>query len=72
VFESIVEASEHMAHLRDTTYVPRTDHLAAYDAIYCEYLRLHDLLGGGGDEVMRNLLRIRDESVVAAFTRLRS
>lgn len=60
VFDSIVHASEQMAHLRGATYVPRTGHVAAYDALYGEYLRLHDLFGRGGDDVMRNLRRIRD------------
>ena len=66
VFDSIVEASERMAHLRDTTYAPHTEHLAAYDALYGEYLRLHDLFGRGADDVMQTLKRLRDKVVVAA------
>jgi L-ribulokinase len=66
VFDSIVEASEHMAHLRDATYVPRTEHLATYDALYGEYLRLHDLFGRGGDNVMRRLRSMRERAVVVA------
>jgi L-ribulokinase len=59
VFDSIVEASEHMAHLRATRYVPRAEHRETYDALYAEYVRLHDLFGRGGDDVMRTLKRLR-------------
>jgi hypothetical protein len=30
-----------------------------YDQLYLEYRRLHDLFGRGGDQVMRNLNRLR-------------
>lgn len=59
VYDSIVEASERMAHLSETTYVPTPEHREAYDALYAEYLRLHDLFGRGGDDVMRRLKAIQ-------------
>ena len=52
-----------MAHLGDTVYVPRAEHRATYDELYGEYLRLHDLFGRGGDDVMRTLKRLRTEQV---------
>ena len=34
-----------------------------------EYVRLHDLFGRGGDDVMKTLKRLRDEAKGAAATR---
>ena len=38
---------------------PRSEHRAVYDALYGEYLRLHDLFGRGGDDVMKRLKRLQ-------------
>ncbi|HZQ81432.1 MAG TPA: ribulokinase [Gaiellaceae bacterium] len=57
-FSTITLAAEQMAHLRDTVYRPSGGR-GAYDALYAEYLRLHDLFGRGGDDAMRNLRRLR-------------
>ena len=62
VFDSIVEAAESMAHLSDTVYLPCARHLEKYDALYGEYLRLHDLFGRSGDGVMHTLKRLRSEA----------
>jgi L-ribulokinase len=61
-YDSIVEASRRMAHLGDTTYEPDPAHRDVYDALYREYVRLHDLFGRHGDDVMRNLARIQREA----------
>ncbi len=58
-YDSIVEASRHMAHLRDRAYRPVPAHHAVYDELYREYLRLHDLFGRGGMDVMKRLRRLR-------------
>jgi L-ribulokinase len=60
--DSIGDASRSMAHLSGTSYAPRADHRAAYDVLYGEYLRLHDLFGRGGDDVMRRLKRLQSEA----------
>ena len=39
-----------MAHLAARATRPGREHRAAYDALYGEYVRLHDLFGRGGDE----------------------
>ncbi len=57
--DSIVEASRHMAHLGDARYCPDRERHAVYDELYREYVRLHDLFGRGGDDVMRTLKRIQ-------------
>jgi L-ribulokinase len=52
---TIDDASRAMARLSGTRFVPQPEHRATYDALYGEYLRLHDLFGRGGDDVMRRL-----------------
>jgi L-ribulokinase len=59
---TIADASSRMASLSETRYRPRPENRDAYDVLYGEYLRLHDLFGRGGDEVMRRLRRLRDGS----------
>ena len=61
--DSIVDAALRMGHPSDTTYEPNPAHEATYDALYCEYRRLHDLFGRHGDDVMRNLKRIQHEAI---------
>jgi len=64
--DSIEAASRAMAHLSDTTFAPRPEHRDAYDVLYGEYLRLHDLFGRGGDDVMRRLKRLQIEATAVA------
>jgi L-ribulokinase len=61
-YASIVDAATNMAHLSDEVYVPDPDRHATYGRIYGEYLRLHDLFGRGGDDVMRHLKSIQAET----------
>jgi L-ribulokinase len=58
-FDSIVEASQAMAHPSGEVYRPDPAAAAVYDRLYAEYVRLHDLFGRGGDDVMKNLREIR-------------
>ncbi len=58
-YASIEEAAARMARLRDETFAPTEAHRAVYDELYAEYIRLHDLLGRGGDPAMKTLRRIR-------------
>jgi L-ribulokinase len=62
-YDSIVDASRRMGRLSETTYEPNPAHQATYDTLYQEYLRLHDLFGRHGDDVMRNLKRIQRETI---------
>lgn len=43
-------------------YTPDEDAALRYDALYAEYLHLHDHFGRGGNEVMRRLKAIRREA----------
>lgn len=60
-FDSIVDASRQMAHLRSDTFRPLAPHHAVYDRLYAGYRRLHDHFGRGGDDVMRMLRQLRRE-----------
>ncbi len=68
-YDTIVDASREMAHLSGTTYKPNAAHRETYEALYREYVRLHDLFGRGGDDVMRRLKRIQLDTARAAATR---
>ncbi len=61
-YDSIVEASQHMAHLSGLRYRPDPERHAVYDDLYREYARLHDLFGRGGDDVMRHLKRVQQRA----------
>jgi L-ribulokinase len=58
-YDSIVEASRAMARPSSELYSPDPDASAVYERLYAEYMRLHDLFGRGGDDVMKNLRHIR-------------
>jgi L-ribulokinase len=65
VHASIVDAAHAMAAPPQTTYSPDAAHVATYDALYREYLRLHDLFGRGGDDVMRTLKGLQRSAPIA-------
>jgi L-ribulokinase len=56
---SILEAAERMTRPSEEEFVPDAARQAAYEPLYREYLRLHDLFGRGGDDVMRTLKRLQ-------------
>jgi L-ribulokinase len=58
-YATIEEACGHMAVNKGTVYFPNTETKDIYDALYNEYLTLHDYFGRGGNDVMK---RLRDIS----------
>jgi L-ribulokinase len=58
-YDSIVDASRRMAHLSLESYRPSAANHAVYGELFGEYVRLHDLFGRYGDDVMRNLKRVQ-------------
>ncbi len=60
-YDSILEASERMARLRDEAYQPIVEDKAAYDQLYAEYVTLHDYFGRGANDVMKRLKALRTE-----------
>jgi L-ribulokinase len=61
-YDSIQEASIHMASLQSLAYRPMLANRDVYDRLYAEYERLHDYFGRGENDVMKTLLAIRDEA----------
>ncbi|CAB1063219.1 Ribulokinase (EC [Olavius sp. associated proteobacterium Delta 1] len=60
-YDTIFEAAEHMARLKDEEYQPIPHNQKIYDRLYAEYLQLHDYFGRGANNVMKTLKQIRDE-----------
>jgi len=60
-YDSIYEAVQQMARLKDEVYKPIPENSKAYDKLFAEYLRLHDYFGRGENNVMKTLKHIRDE-----------
>jgi L-ribulokinase len=58
-YDSIFEAAQHMARLKDETFAPIPEHKAVYDVIYAEYARLHDYFGRGENDVMKRLKELK-------------
>lgn len=57
-YPDTVTAGEAMGNVEHDAYVPGPDR-EAYDALYREYLALHDYFGRGGSDVMRRLKAIK-------------
>lgn len=63
-YESIVDAARNMAHLSDMRYTPNPAHRKAYDTLYHQYLRLHDLFGRDRGFTMQQLRRLRSSAAM--------
>lgn len=60
-FDSIVEAAQSMARVREETFKPIPENVAVYEKLYAEYNLLHDYYGRGSNEVMKRLKAIKEE-----------
>ena len=60
-YDTIVEAAEAMATLRDDCYTPNPAAKAVYDRLFAEYLTLHDYFGRGANDVMKRLKALKAE-----------
>ncbi len=65
-YDSIFEAAEHMASLRDETFSPIPANQAIYDQLYREYVALHDYFGRGANDVMKRLKRLREDILASS------
>lgn len=61
-YRSISEAVERMARVYEETYRPTPEHAAVYDRLYREYVKLHDVFGRGGNDVMKRLKAIKEKA----------
>jgi L-ribulokinase len=60
-YDSIYDAAQTMAHLKDETFKPIPENQKVYEKLFIEYLRLHDYFGRGGNNVMKTLKKIKAE-----------
>ncbi|RKY59219.1 MAG: ribulokinase [Candidatus Latescibacterota bacterium] len=58
-YDNIVEAAEHMAHLKPESFKPVPDYRKIYEGLYEQYRRLHDYFGRGENDVMKYLKALR-------------
>lgn len=64
-YDSIYDAAQTMAHLKDEMFTPNPENKLAYDALYAEYVTLHDTFGRGANDVMKRLKVIRKQAIRA-------
>lgn len=64
-FDSVVDAAERMARVREETFKPIPEHVAVYERLYREYKELHDYFGRGGNDVLKRLKAIKREHSMA-------
>ncbi len=60
-YDSIFEATKHMARLRNESYRPIPENQKIYDRLYAEYITLHDYFGRGANDVMKRLKALKAE-----------
>ncbi|NIK77906.1 L-ribulokinase [Paenibacillus castaneae] len=60
-FDSIVDAAQKMARVREETFKPIPENVAVYEKLYAEYNLLHDYYGRGANDVMKRLKAIKEE-----------
>ncbi|MFD2611751.1 ribulokinase [Paenibacillus gansuensis] len=61
-YDSIVDAAERMARVREETFRPIPEHVAVYEKLYQEYSRLYDYFGRGDNDVMKRLKAMKEEA----------
>jgi L-ribulokinase len=58
-YDSIVDAAQKMAKVKDEYYKPIPENVAIYEKLYEEYKKLYNYFGRGENDVMKRLKRIR-------------
>lgn len=54
-YDTLAQAAAHMSCLSDVRYTPNTQNAPVYDALYREFITLHDYFGRGQNDVMKHL-----------------
>ena len=62
-YPDVPSASEAIGKVERDVYTPDAAAAEAYDALYAEYVQLHDHFGRGVNDVMHRLRRIRNAAV---------
>jgi L-ribulokinase len=58
-YDSIFDAAQYMARLKEEVYKPIPANKQVYDQLFAEYVRLHDYFGRGENDVMKRLKKIK-------------
>lgn len=58
-FDTILEATEQMARVKEEVITPIPENVAIYEEIYQEYSKLHNYFGRGENDVMKKLSSLR-------------
>ena len=58
-YDSIIDAAEKMARVKEETFKPIPEHVEVYERLYQEYSKSHDYFGRGENDVMKRLKRIK-------------
>lgn len=61
-YDSIIDAAEKMARVKEETFKPIPEHVEVYEQLYQEYSKLHDYFGRGENDVMKRLKRIKQSA----------
>lgn len=64
-YDSIFEAAQYMARLKDEVYRPIPENKQVYDLLFAEYVRLHDYFGRGENDVMKRLKQIKADVLLS-------
>jgi L-ribulokinase len=62
-WRDIGDAARHMAAMQTLEYIPNAAAHSTYEALYSEYLALHDYFGRGANLCMKRLKEIQRESI---------
>ncbi|CAN2175256.1 AraB Ribulose kinase [Candidatus Nanopelagicaceae bacterium] len=61
VYSNVNQAAEVMGRVNKLVYTPNEERAKQYDALYREYLELHDYFGRGANNVMKRLKQMKRE-----------
>lgn len=61
-YDTITEAADYMAHLKDEVFKPIEKNVDVYNKLFAEYAKLHDYFGRGENNVMKTLKKIKAEA----------
>lgn len=62
-YDTIIEAAENMARVREETFIPIPQNVQIYEKLYKYYLELHDYFGMENKKLMHGLKKIKHANV---------
>lgn len=60
-YDHVVEAAKAMAKVKEEFYQPNRENAAIYNRLYAEYAKLYRYFGQGGNDVMKELKKIKKQ-----------